>query len=194
MIRTLLASEHPFVKGITLEELDRHHSVRLRLPDPFLPFAEGGFGTASGKCEFHAETIDFAPPVESRHGESALRGRFPLELISPKNDDSMNSTFGNRPDTDEQTSTLKIHSSDADGRAIRSGDSVRVFNDRGSVVLIARVTDNVREGVVATGAVRWNKRAPDHRNINALTPDRLTDAGGGPCLYSCLVQVEKSGD
>ena len=49
MIRTLLDSPHPFVKGITLEELDRERSVRLRLPEPFQPFAEGGFGTADGK-------------------------------------------------------------------------------------------------------------------------------------------------
>src|SRR5581483_4053792 len=44
MIRTLLDSEHPFIRGITLEELERQHFVRLRLPEPFLPFAEG-FGT-----------------------------------------------------------------------------------------------------------------------------------------------------
>src|SRR5450432_306356 len=55
MIRTLLNSDHPFVKGITLEQLDREHSVRLNVsPEgtPFLPFAQGGFGTPSGKCEF----------------------------------------------------------------------------------------------------------------------------------------------
>ncbi|MEI9975449.1 MAG: hypothetical protein WDO73_27310 [Ignavibacteriota bacterium] len=57
MIRTLLDSPHPFVKGITLEELDRERSVRLRLPQPFQPFAEGGFGTADGRCHFRAETL-----------------------------------------------------------------------------------------------------------------------------------------
>jgi anaerobic selenocysteine-containing dehydrogenase len=69
MIRTLLASGHPFLEGITLEKLEAEHSVRLRIPDPFLPFAEGGFGTASGKCEFHAETLNFEPPIESRSGD-----------------------------------------------------------------------------------------------------------------------------
>jgi len=43
-------------------------------------------------------------------------------------------------------------------------------------------------------AVRWARMAADHRNINALTSERLTDLGGGPTFYSCLVQVEKSGD
>ena len=72
MIRTLLDSEHPFVRGITLEELEREHFVRLRVApdgDPFLPFAEGGFGTPSGKCEFRAESIAYTPPVESRFGD-----------------------------------------------------------------------------------------------------------------------------
>src|SRR5438034_2555149 len=44
MIRTLLDSDHPFVRGITLEELEANRSVRLRIGEPFLPFAEGGFG------------------------------------------------------------------------------------------------------------------------------------------------------
>jgi hypothetical protein len=30
--------------------------------------------------------------------------------------------------------------------------------------------------------------------VNALTSDRLTDIGGGPTFYSCLVEVEKCGD
>ena len=103
MIRTLLDSPHPFLKDITLERLDREHSVRLNVAEdgaPFLPFAEGGFGTPDGKCHFNAETLDYEPPVESRHGSASLRSKYPLELISPKNDDSMNSTFGHRDSVD----------------------------------------------------------------------------------------------
>jgi len=194
MIRTLLDSPHPFVRGITLEELDRCGSVRLRLPEPFQPFAEGGFGTPNGKCHFHAETLDYTPPVESRHGDTALRRKYPLELISPKNDDSMNSTFGHRDAVDLQTATLHLNASDAAVLGIRTADQVRVYNDRGSCVLMARVDDTVRAGVVAAPAVRWAKRAPGKRNVNALTSERLTDAGGGATFYSCLVQVERIGD
>ncbi len=108
MIRTLLDSPHPFVRGITLEELERERFVRLRIPQPFLPFAAGGFGTPGGKCHFHAETLDYTPPVESRHGDPELRRKYPLELISPKNDDSMNSTFGHRDAVDLQTAALHL--------------------------------------------------------------------------------------
>ncbi len=194
MIRTLLDTRHPFLDGITLEQLDREHSVRLKIGDPFLPFAKGGFGTASGKCEFHAETLQYEPPFESRMGDAGLLSRFPLELISPKNDDSMNSTFGFRADTDLQTSTLTIHPADAAPRGIATGDAVRIFNFRGQCLLRAEVSESVARGVVVAPAVRWPKLAPDGNSVNMLTSQRLTDKGGGPTFYSCLVQVENIGD
>ena len=197
MIRALLASDHPFVNGITIEDLDRERSVRLRVApngDPFLPFASGGFGTSSGKCEFNAETLDYTPPVESRHGDAALQAQYPLELISPKNDDSMNSTFGYREDTDRQTSVMKINAGDASPRGISAGDQVRIFNGRGSCLLVAKIDASVPPGVVCAPSTRWAKLSPAFRNVNALTSERLTDKGGGATFYSCLVQVEKSGD
>ncbi|MGH9720904.1 MAG: molybdopterin-containing oxidoreductase family protein [Bryobacteraceae bacterium] len=195
MMRQLLASDHPHIKGITLEQLDREHSVRLHVApngDPFLPFAEGKFATPSGRCDLRLP--DFVPPEESRFGDGALLAKFPLELISPKNDDSMNSTFGNRPDTDRQTAVLEMHAADAAPRGIVNGDQVRVFNGRGSSVLLASVNGAVAPGVVCTPAVRWARKSPGGRNVNALTSDRLTDIGGGPVFYSCLVEVEKIGD
>jgi anaerobic selenocysteine-containing dehydrogenase len=197
MIRTLLDSGHPFLNGITLERLDREHFVRLNLApgnEPFLPFAQGGFGTPTGKCDFGAESLEYKPPVESRFGDKTLRSKYPLELISSKNDDSMNSTFGNRPGVDEDTSILHLHPADAEPREIRTGDRVRVFNDRGSLLLKANVNGMVQAGVARAPSTRWLKRASDGRNANALTSDRLTDMGGGPTFYNCLVQVERCGD
>jgi anaerobic selenocysteine-containing dehydrogenase len=197
MIRAVLDSGHPFLDGITLERLEQEHSVRLNLSapgKPFLPFAQGGFGTPSGKCEFGAETLEYAPPVESRLGDQALRGKYPLELISSKNDDSMNSTFGNRPAVDKETSILHMHPSDAAARGITPGDRVRVFNDRGSLVLNAEIGAKVAPGMTRAPSTRWAKRSPGMRNANVLTSDRLADMGGGPTFYNCLVEVERCGD
>jgi anaerobic selenocysteine-containing dehydrogenase len=197
MIRTLLASGHPFLDGITLDQLDREHWVRLKISaegTPFLPFANGGFGTASGKCELDRPNLAYVPPTESRLGSDDLRARYPLELVSSKNDDSMNSTFGNRPDTDRDTAVLQMDAGDALPRGIETGDRVRVFNDRGSVLLKAEVDGRVRAGVVRAPSVRWPKLSANREGINVLTSDRLTDMGGGPTFYSCLVQVEKCGD
>ncbi len=197
MIRTLLDSPHPFLRGITLEQLDRERFVRLKVSEagePFLPFAAGGFGTPDGKCHFRAEELDYTPPVESRLGDAELRRKFPLELISAKNDDSMNSTFGHRDSVDRSTAELHLNSADAASRGIHSGEQVRIFNLRGTCVLAAVVDGSVLPGVVSAPSVRWGKRAPGRRNVNALTSERLTDFGGGPTFYSCLVQVERIGD
>jgi anaerobic selenocysteine-containing dehydrogenase len=187
-IRGLLASGHPFLAGITLERLEKERFIRLNVSaagQPYQPFADGNFGTPSGKCDFHAETLGYTPPIESRAGDPDLVSRFPLELISPKNHDSMNSTFGNRSDVDGQTAVAFIHPEDAGRRGIRSGDPVRLFNDRGDCDLSAIVIANVPAGVIAVPSSRWGS------NINALTSERLTDIGGGATFYSCLVEIEK---
>jgi anaerobic selenocysteine-containing dehydrogenase len=197
MMRGLLSSGHPFLEGITLEKLERERSVRLNVSpenEPFLPFAEGNFATPSGKCEFHAETIDYQPPCESRRGDPILKMQFPLELVSAKNHHSMNSTFGNREDQDQETALATLHPEDATARSIASGDLVRIYNLRGSCILKVSVAGSVPRGVVSVPSVRWPRKAQDRQNINVLTSQRLTDMGGGPTFYSCLVQVEKAGD
>jgi anaerobic selenocysteine-containing dehydrogenase len=197
MIRATLSSGHKFLEGITLERLEQEHSIRLNVSpanEPFLPFAEGAFGTPSGKCEFGAESLVYEPPSESRHGNAGLRAKFPLELVSSKNDDSMNSTFGMRPSVDAQTSRLFLNSVDAAARSVHDGDRVRVYNNRGSVLLRASVDGVVSPGVVRAPSTRWAKLSESGRSINALTSDKLTDIGAGATFYSCLVQVEKCGD
>jgi anaerobic selenocysteine-containing dehydrogenase len=195
MIRGILASGHPHLAGITLERLDQEHSIRLNLGDgPFEPFKDGGFGHPDGKADLRPEGLDYVPPIESRHGDASLRSRYPLEFLSPKNHDSMNSTFGNRADVDRQTAVLHISSADAATRGIATGDSVRVFNGRASLVLRAEVDGVVGPGTVSSPSVRWPKRQPGGLNINALVSERLTDVGAGATFYSCLVQVEKCGD
>jgi len=204
MVRALLDSDHPWVKGITLEQLDRERSVRLGVSapgEPFLPFANGGFETPSGKCELRADSLarrgidplpGYTPPVESRLGEAGLVANFPLELVSPKSAELINSTFGNVTCGAEAGAHIEIHPEDATARGISSGDFVRVFNDRGSCRLQARVGATVARGVVCAEAVRWNKRSAEGRNLNVLTSDRLTDLGAGATFYNTLVQVERS--
>ena len=105
--------------------------------------------------------------MESRHGDAALLQKYPLELISPKNDDSMNSTFGHRDAVDLQTATLHLTREDAEARGIHAGDRVRVYNCRGAFFVLAHIDESVRPGVVCAPAVRWGKRAPERRNANA---------------------------
>lgn len=196
LVDAALDTQHPFLEGITREALELQPSIRLKVSpkdQPFLPFANGGFGTPSRKCEFGAEHLRYVAPIESRHGQGKSK-RYPLEMISSKNDDSMNSTFGYRPAVDAETAIAYIHPTDAMPREIVSGDRVRVFNDRGSLTLKAEISKGLKEGVVRIPAVRWGKLAEDRQTVNVLTSERLTDLGGGPTFYNCLVEVERCGD
>jgi anaerobic selenocysteine-containing dehydrogenase len=193
MVRAALSSGHTFLKDITLERLERERSIRLNVSpagEPFLPFANG-FATPDAKCDLGAAGLDYVPPIESRHGEADLRSRYPLELISPKSHNAMNSTLGGTPALKAETAALTVHPVDAAARDIDEGDALRLFNDRGEAFLIARVALEVQPGVVATPSVRWSGASPNRRNVNALVSERLTDIGGGPTFYSCLVEIEK---
>ncbi|HLJ87147.1 MAG TPA: molybdopterin-dependent oxidoreductase [Candidatus Angelobacter sp.] len=201
MIDEALAPAHQegWLQGLTRERLEKEGHVRLNLGEgPFLPFAQGNFPTASGKAELYSEKLAsqgldpvavFIPPSESRHTEKVKK--FPLEFLSRKADNFMNSTFANIGSIQpmEHPDVLEINSTDAAGRGIREGDWVRVFNDRGEVRLRAHVNGSVQPGVVAA-SLGWARFAPNRKSLNALTSETLTDIGAGPSFYSCLVEVE----
>ena len=192
MIRSLLNTDSAYLKGITVEKLLQEGSVPLNLSkngDPFLPFAHGGFKTKSGKFEFGSAKLGYTPPVESRFGASDLLRRYPLELVSAKNDDSMNSTFGHRAEVDAQTSILLIHPDDASPRRIVDRMLLEARNDRGACYFNARISTNVQPGVVRAYSTRWNKTSALRLGVNQLTSERLTDIGGGATFFSCLVEV-----
>ena len=196
MMRGLLSSSSPYLQGIDLERLEREHFVRLQVSpegEPFLPFQHGSFATANGKFQFGADVLGYVPPFESRLGDGQLRQAFPLELITSKNDDSMNSTFGNRSDVDRQLSVITIHPLDATPRKVLNGTTVRVFNHRGACCFVARVSTDVRPGVLSARSMRWNSSSEAKCGVNGLVSERLTDIGAGPTFYSCLVELTPLG-
>jgi len=187
-------------QGIDWDRLKEDGWQRLNVPRPYAPFANGGFPTRSGKCEFWSETLAaqgqdplpaYIPPRESAASNPDLAERYPLGFISPPARNFLNSSFANLPVfvDEEKTPHVDIHPDDAAARGIATGDSVRVFNDRGSLLASARVTDRARPGVVVAPSVWWRKLAPGGENANAVTSQALTDLGRAATFYDCLVEV-----
>ena len=128
-----------------------------------MPFADGCFPTPSGKVELFcnrlaAHGIDPLPTYVSAdddggvNGQSQWRKRDSLNLISGAAHHFTTSTFANQDAlvAREGEPFVEIHPDDAADRRIRHGDTVVVENGRGSAELIARVTDAVCPGVVAS--------------------------------------------
>jgi len=198
--RQALRSTNARMTGIEWEKLKDEGWQRLNVPESYAPFAEGGFPTPSGKCEFYSETAaqlgfdplpTYTPPRENVHSNPALARRYPLALISPPCRDFLNSSFANLPFAlaSAREPRLDIHPDDAAPRGIASGDRVRVFNDRGSFTVKAAVSDRARTGVVVAPSVWWKKLSPDGRNANEVTSQALADMGGAATYYDCLVEV-----
>jgi anaerobic selenocysteine-containing dehydrogenase len=199
LIRQSLQTNAPAMHGVTFERLLQDGWVRLNLPSPFAPYAEGGFPTPSGKCELYSQRMadqgfdplpTYTPPRELPESAPERGRKYPLNLISSPRHYFLNTTFVNvaalRKDAEPE---LVMHPADAERRALGDGLRVVVYNDRGHFTARLRVSDSVREGVTWAPSIWWAKYAPDRQNANAVTSQEETDLGRGPVFYDCLVEV-----
>jgi len=182
-------------------ELRSQAFTRLALPEDLRPFAEGGFATSSGRAEFRSESLaalgqdplpTYEPATEGPHGDPALLERFPLLLLTMKSHTRfLNSSYSHLPKHGplEGPPALEMHPTDLAARGLTEGSTVRLWNDRGSLTLVARSSTRVRPGVVAAPFGWWGAHDPDGSLLNSLTNDALSDWGGGVAYHDTLVQV-----
>ncbi len=200
--RQVLDSGHPSLAGITLEALKSHGSIRLRYPDPFVPFA-AGFPSPSGKLEFVSDRMaqagldpvaGYTPSHEVSQGPATGAEDYPLALLTPANHYFLNSIFANVASQQRRAGApaLVIHPDDASPRGIATGDAVRIGNARGSFVAVAEVSDRVRPGVVASTKGRWPAHARHGATVNATVDERDSDMGGGAVYHDNRVRVERA--
>jgi anaerobic selenocysteine-containing dehydrogenase len=203
IIRQALASQSPKLEGVTLDELLARGWMRLSLPTPYLPYAEGRFPTPSGKCELRSARMvelgfdalpDYVAPYESEERDPERARRYPLTLISSPAHTFLNSTFANVTSLRRQAREPEVllHPADAERRGIAVGAMVSVYNDRGAFLAKARVEESIREGVAWAPSIWWGKLAGDGANANQTTSQRETDLGHGPVFYDNRVEVEQA--
>ena len=189
---------HQALEGscISFDDLLMQGFAQQDLPDA--PFAEGGFPTPSGKCEFVSSALeqmgisavpDYLPNYEQPGAD------YPLAMISPPARNFLNSTFVNVKTLRdiEGRPVLEMHPQDAAARGIADGDAVRVFNARGEYLCHASINGRARAGVVVGLGIWWRKDGMNGTNVNELTHQQLTDMGRAPAFYDCAVQVARHG-
>ena len=191
LIRDLLASSHPFLDGITYERLAAEGWARLAVPEGARPHVDPLPGAPVTTMRLGA--LEHRPGRETADGRSPLGDRYPLALISRKQHNKfLNSSYGGH--TGHHPSggrpTLQIHPADAAARGLTSGDDVRVHNDRGSLTLVAEVSDDLQPGLVAIPFGWWHRSTPEGRAVNALTNAAVADDDRGSAFFhDTLVEV-----
>ena len=211
----------PALAGIDRGLLEGQGWARLSLPRPdrWAPYAEGGFLTPSGKCEFlsslaaqgsfvppqfrqgHAEgqggePVDplpaWTPPHESAERDPERARRYPLSLLSPKSLAFLNSCYANLPTQARAAGPqhVLIHPEDAAARNIADGAPVRVFNGRGAVEAVARISGDTPPGIVVMPMGHWRKHSRTGATVNALTSAAFADIGHAPTFSDNRVEME----
>ena len=147
------------------------------------------------------------------HHTSELIEEYPLAMVSPHPRHSFH-THGDLKDSwsneikDHRVLKedghyywiMRVNSKDAAARGIADGDLIRAFNDRGSVILVARLTERLAPGTVHSYEscgdylpLGTPGHSPDKAGcVNILTSKRfITPSSPGQASNSCLVEIER---
>ncbi|SHN82972.1 DMSO/selenate family reductase complex A subunit [Desulfitobacterium chlororespirans] len=164
--------------------------------------------TPSGKVEIFSKTLyDMNNPeripavpkyVAVAEGpKGALKEKYPLQCIGHHSKRRVHSTFDNLPWLEEaEPQKLWLNPQDAAERGIEDEDTVKIFNDRGTVKVKVKVTPRLIPGVCSLPQGAWytpDAQGVDTRGcINTLTTWEPTALAWGNPQHTNLVQVEKA--
>lgn len=158
-----------------------------------LPLFPGKLRTPSGKIELYsAEMASNGFPALPTYEPLAEDSDLPFMFIPAPNHNFLNSTFAHNEKhvRMEKIPKLHMHEDDASALGLASGDVARVWNERGECELVVTAGRDVQSGVVVSQGL-WADAPGSKTRVNALTPDRVADMGGGATFFSGRVGVER---
>lgn len=177
--------EAALVKPRLREDLDRDG---FALPDTGwapIQFGDSFPLTPDRKGHLLPEALDREAPFGMYTFQEDLPG---LALISPASNRTISSYLGNLY---RDLCPLEIHPEDAALRGVADGDEIRVWNAYGEVRVKARLTRDVKPGVVVLPKGLWSHQTLSGNTANAVAPDTLTDLGRGACFNDARVEVAR---
>lgn len=182
--------DNPHLAEIDYDALAKHSFMKAKREKRLFP---GELPTPSGKIELYSEQMkqDGFPALPT-YTPLVTDNEHPFMYVPGPNHNFLNSTFSNNEKHIklEKTPKLFINTKDAKEHGIVDGAPVRIWNSRGECQLTAAVGEQVLPGVVVSQGL-WADEQGKKQLVNALTPDRLSDMGGGATFFSGRVQIEK---
>ena len=173
-----------------------------------------GFGHADGKYRFRPQwtatkvpnlppdSVGLQGPLERLpafpdHVEliETADAEHPFRLATSPARSFLNSTFTETPGSvkRETRPELMIHPEDAASLGLVDGEGVEIGNRRGEVVLHARLSADVRPGVVIAEGIWPNSAHERGEGINVLTGADAAAPCGGPAFHDNKVWLRKAG-
>jgi len=145
--------------------------------------------TPDGKVQLFPEALDHQTPSGLyRYQEHPATSEYPLNLISPATEKTINSSLG---ELRRGPASLHMHPDDAEPRGLSTGDTVRMFNPLGEVHSPLRLNPDMRRGTVGLPKGLWRMSTLNGSTANALVSDDLTDIGGGAVFNDVRVEVAR---
>ncbi|MGM0399274.1 MAG: molybdopterin-dependent oxidoreductase [Halobacteriota archaeon] len=186
----------------SFEELREKGNVRVE--DEVIKYTDP-FPTDTGRIELYDESkpvedtgtvLDLPRPIEDRTADDhELADEYPLMFMqkhakwrihSQWADNAMIRKFDNEP-------TLDIHPSDAASRGIDDGQYVRVYNDRGEVVVKAVYNEGMQPGLINIDEGWWHEDFIEG-NLQDLTHDEVNKLAPTYVYYDVRADVEPAPD
>jgi len=109
-----------------------------------------------------------------------------LLLISPASSKLINSMFG---EFQSPSPAIALHPIDAAASGVVAGQTVRVWNDAGSITVPVEVSADTRPGVAVMSKGVWLRNHSDGYGVNTLTPATGDALINGACFNDTIVQV-----
>jgi molybdopterin-containing oxidoreductase family molybdopterin binding subunit len=198
-LREMIETDDPLLQGITLDRLEREDAVLLNRPrEPYVAFTDLKFKTPSGRIELYKEELVehgaelpyYHEPVEASPA-NPLYVRFPLTLLFSHSRHRIHSTFANlrKFKQIEPEPTVEIHPADAAHRGITHDQRVRVYNERGTVCLKARLNADLKPGVVVISEGSWVRDFPEG-DPYSLTHEMVSPTSENYAFFDTLVEIE----
>lgn len=163
-----------------------------------IAFGDLKFNTPTQKVEFFCQRMRdrwgkdplpaYNEPVENKYTSPNIYIKYPLSLVSSHAHNKMNSQFSDISILKEEP-FVWINPHDAAKRGINENDKVKIYNERGGLILKAILTEKVTSGIVHTYFGWWD--GVHQANINKLIGDYVSDIGYGTAFQNCLVEIKK---
>jgi molybdopterin-containing oxidoreductase family molybdopterin binding subunit len=177
---------NPLFASVDTATLERDGVVAIDIRRPHTPFKDLRFPTPSGRIELYTEQLlPFGEEVllfrEQLEGtRSTKAATYPFTLMSHKHVHTAHSQHTGLPWIREllPEPRLEIAPGDAAGRGIADGDWVRVWNDRGRMVVRALVNPGIKSGTLAIPQGWWRKhfREGHYAELGHVVPNPAQDA------------------